>query len=174
MQQIMFPRLTDCVLCPKNISLPKQLHQLSCWIAKIAHQPAALWWAVRQNALHPSLTDSILHQIEYSPQFSNAEVRIVWHYLFESWKRMGKREQFNFALHGLEKEIQRYGWNKNILQRYSLYTRPYLVAGANFWKNDILPPSQDEKDLRGLEPISKKRRRMIEQASSKNAKKLSA
>ncbi len=131
---------------PENISLPKRLDQLSRWIAKVAHQPAALWWAVRQHAFHPSLIDSILDEI----LFSNAESRIVWHYLFESWKRRGRREKFNSALYRLEREIQLYGWNKNVLRRYSLYTRLYLIAETNFSNNDILPPRGEEVNLRKL------------------------
>lgn len=43
--------------------LPGRLHQLGVWIAQIAHEPAAVWWAAHQHAVHPDIQSMIRHQL---------------------------------------------------------------------------------------------------------------
>jgi hypothetical protein len=122
--------------------LPKRLAQLGIWIAKVAHQPAAVWWAARQNSLHPSVQRDICREIEFSDCFSNSEIRLSWQYLFECWEK--NKEKFHDVWYKITGEIKKYGWSHNLARRYSACFCPYLkVEHGNFFYAE--PPSQKEE-----------------------------
>lgn len=125
--------------------LPSRLGQMGVWISKVAEQPAAVWWAARQKALHPDIRNQICWELERSQRASTSEVRKAWRYLFEHWDQ--DRGVFHRDWHELSAEIAKYGWNPIILRKYAAYSRPYLRVEHNPWGGPKPPDQSDEVKL---------------------------
>jgi hypothetical protein len=125
-------------------NLPERLYLLCNWFRRIAHQPAAAWWAAQQNGLHPSIQEQIRSEIWlHGDQFPTA-VRKAWSYIFESldYQSSGRFRDFE----QLKKTVERDGWSSKAIREYSLFIRPGLRVKTPF-SNGPKPP-KDEKDLR--------------------------
>lgn len=129
--------------CASNIStLPSRLDQMGIWISKVAEQPAAVWWAARQNALHPNIRSRIRWGLEQSKKLLSPEILKAWRYLWECWEQ--NRGGFHRDWHELAAEAARDGWNPIILRKYAVYSRPRLKVEHNSWGGPK-PPSQREE-----------------------------
>lgn len=125
-----------------NISrLPSRLNQMGFWMGKVAEQPAAVWWAVRQDSLHPDIRNEIRWALERSKQHSTSEVRKAWRYLFDHWAQ--DRREFRQDWHELKAEIAKDGWSRGVVRKYAAYCCPYLKVERNFWGN-VRPPDLNE------------------------------
>src|SRR5690606_229086 len=65
--------------------LPNRLACLGGWIANVVNQPAAAWWAARQESLHPGYRQSIAWAMTRADIEVSRELRRVWQYLLEAW-----------------------------------------------------------------------------------------
>lgn len=106
--------------------LPKRIVCLSTWIAKTADQPASIWWAVRQSALHPTIYRNVEWELERRHENVHPIILKAWRYLLEAQKRIEHDPQRG-ALE-LKREIEREGWSAAVLRQFAAIGRPNLNA----------------------------------------------
>ncbi len=113
--------------CAINVPrLPSRLENLSLWISKVCHQPAAAWWAAGQSGIHHVLQDLIRSQLERHKEDSCLpEVRKAWHYILDVWRTRRRNEDMEW--HHLKTSIDRDGWTSAAIQEFALIRRPYLT-----------------------------------------------
>lgn len=128
--------------------LPSRLGQMGVWISKVAGQPAAVWWAVRQHSLHPYIRSQIRWGLERSNQSIALEVRKAWRYLFEHWEQDGGESRRDW--YELEAEIVKDGWSRGVVRKYAVYSRPHLKVEHNLWGNAKPPDLSEETSFRKL------------------------
>lgn len=127
--------------------LPARQVQLGSWISKVAGQPEAVWWAVRQHGLHPNITEQIDLQLTRSNADIPASVRAAWHYLSDFWEEghtKFRRDWFELAF-----AIKDSGWNEVILRRFAQFGRPFIKVKDNYWGGPI-PEFEGEIQLSDL------------------------
>jgi len=122
--------------------LPSRLGQMGVWMGKVAEQPAAVWWAVRQDSLHPDIRNQIRWGLKQSKRPSTSEVRKAWRYLFEHWEQ--DRGEFRRDWYELKAEIEKDGWNRGVVRKYTAYSCPYLKVEPNS-RGNARPPDQNEE-----------------------------
>lgn len=119
--------------------LVPRLSVLAGWIAEVAEQPDAIWWAAGQGGFHPELQRSIEYRMERRPLEPNAER--AWRLIFQSW-RDAKRNGDLIAL-DLQSRVRRAGWSAEAirsaarLQRARIEVRQPWRRPAKFSQPDI-------------------------------------
>jgi hypothetical protein len=122
--------------------LPARLGRLSRWLAIVAHQPAAVWWAARQEGLYSVIRQAIEWEFSRKGDFVPATIRNAWHYLFEAWDKQESANRREWR--ELKKIVELEGWSSRTLRedesvtRPRIKTRPSLNAGS-------LPPENDSE-----------------------------
>src|SRR6266446_5722159 len=103
--------------------LHPRLTWLGDWLAKVADQPAALWWASAQVFLHPDVQNRIRYELSNNLKCS-AEIRQAWLRLLNASKyeknEIGHRQ---FQLMSLVKHD---GWTSALLRELADSVRPHL------------------------------------------------
>ncbi len=124
--------------------LPSRLEQLSTWISKICHQPAAAWWAAGQTGVHHSLQDLIRSQlVKYDKDTCPAEVYKAWHFILEVWRVRQRDEDLDW--HQLKTFIDRNGWTNDTIKEFALIRRPYLnIDESPRWSGPKPPTAKEE------------------------------
>ncbi len=146
-----FPSITG--LWAYNVPpLPPRLRQMGAWIRAITGEPAAVWWAVRQNPLHPEIRAEIRQALTSSQRPISSAVREAWYYLFECWEQSRDRHADSGDWYGL---ISKDGWSRSTVRAYAACSRPYLLKVEPHYGQHPKPPEpQDEirrNDLISLE-----------------------
>lgn len=119
-------------------SLPSRLDQLGRWIARVADQPASVWWAANQAGLHDDVQKRIRWELERSTGDASPVMRQAWQYLFEAW-RVNEHDS-DHDWYELKRIIDKDGWDRAAFRRYAAVNRPYLKADSAFWGR-ASPPS---------------------------------
>lgn len=122
--------------------LPPRLSCLGTWIAKVANQAAAVWWAARQVSLHPSYRRTIEWRLSQRYEDTDGETLRVWSYLLEAWNNPrvdGRRDWFD-----LKRDLQRDGWSLGGVRRFVTLAEPYLKVGPALMSRPV-PPRLDEE-----------------------------
>ena len=123
-------------------NLPKRLRYLAWWIAEVADQPASVWWAVRQEALHPSIGQWIARRLSQSADHFNPIMHSAWRGFLESTEELqteSRREWYDLQSH-----IKREGWNRATLRKFSAFSLPLLKATPGLL-SDVVAPSYDSE-----------------------------
>ena len=129
--------------------LPIRLRHMKTWLAKVASQPTAVWWAARQRALHPEVCREIRRALLYSEQPTSRAVREAWLYLFEYWDQGDCNGNERWL--ELEKIVAADGWSDNAIRKYAAVLRPYVRATKDLWWGAPNPPDwRDEIDRHEL------------------------
>ena len=115
--------------------LPARLSQFGVWISKVASQPEAVWWAVRQTALHPDVQNQITWYLSKDEVDSSEVVRRAWRYLFDYW--LEDRNLTHRDWYELGSEIDRNGWDEIVLRRFASYAKPYIKVNDNYWGGPV-------------------------------------
>jgi hypothetical protein len=120
--------------------LPDRLHQIGVWIAKVAHQPAAVWWAAGRRGLHPTIQRLIQLELDRTGKSSPPEIRRAWRLLFEAWE--SKQDEANTPWFQLRASIAHDGWSPAAVRRLAQVHRPYLTVDRPFFRAPKPPPVQ--------------------------------
>lgn len=109
---------------PANLS--ERLHYLSLWIAKVSGQRIAVWWAGRQQSLHPDLIQLVkdaLHKQTGVPKPINE----AWSAIFElsNFYERSNRQEYEFL-----DSIKKFGWSNFLVREYSNVSAPFLKQGG--------------------------------------------
>ncbi len=105
--------------------LPPRLQNLAIWLAKIAHDPITLWWAARQDALHPRAIDLIENALTFEPFRFEPELRKRWRLLLKSWD--DRRIDPDQARYRLERKVKSDGWSGDAVRELVAIDRPQLL-----------------------------------------------
>ena len=122
-----------------------RLWLLARWLGRIAHQPTAVWWAVRHGPLHPQICHHIRWAIRHLSPSPTEPVRQAWLYLFECWDlNAGQPDDDRDETVA---QISTDGWNTSAVRRYGQACRPYLRAEPAWWWLGPIPPAWSD-DIR--------------------------
>ncbi|MEX0718128.1 MAG: SIR2 family protein [Planctomycetaceae bacterium] len=144
-QQDLPPHTLHAVRSHSPLNIPALPARLSCfgtWIANVANQPAAVWWAVRQEVLHPSYRRTIEWRLSRPHEEVDGGIRRVWRYLLEAWKNPPAevdRDRFD-----LKRDLERDGWSLEAVRRFVKLREPYLKVGPALMSRPVPPAPEDE------------------------------
>ena len=120
--------------------LPPRLLNLCGWIADNANSPIVLWWAVRQQKLHPRLLEELQQRV--AAKNFHPEARRLWELFFRyilderalgwSWGR---------GCFDLKDKIRRDGWSLSSLRLFEDVVTPILTCDTPF--SVVSPPLND-------------------------------
>jgi hypothetical protein len=122
--------------------LTNRLSLIENWIVKVSKQPAAVWWAARQNGLHPNVQQRIRYEVERTNAEFPPVVRKAWRYLFEAWRN--PREGSYDDWFELVPVIKSDGWSASTVRQIAKIKSPYLFVESSFGSAQ---PPQAAKDL---------------------------
>lgn len=128
--------------------LPKRLGCLGRWIANVANQPAAVWWAARQDSLHPGIRHCIERGLDRLHEVIDPVILKAWRYLLEARERIDDQPRREW--YDLKREIDRDGWAPAAIRRFTAITRPYLKAGPALMSGPAPPKKDADFRLRDL------------------------
>ena len=124
--------------------LPPRLACISNWIMNVANQPATLWWAVQQEALHPSVRSGIAWQLERTHESCPSDLRKAWKYVLESWESPSRTRR---DWYDLKRNIEHDGWTSAAIREFAKIMRPYLQAKSSFSAEPIPPAKGEDVDI---------------------------
>ncbi|MCP5363786.1 MAG: SIR2 family protein [Hyphomicrobiales bacterium] len=129
-------------------TLPSRLGQIGEWIAIVAYQPASVWWAAHQIALHPDIQRRICSQLERSQIEPLPVIRQAWHYLFEVWEKKSRDSDLDW--YDLKAVLDKDGWDNAAIRRYASIKRPYLTVKPPYWGRPKPPELREGFRIREL------------------------
>ncbi len=115
--------------------------QIGVWLAKVATQPEAVWWASHQSALHPTLRDTIEWNLNRSDVLGSAVVHDAWRYLFDFWMSgsgITTGDWIDFS-----RLIAINGWNDTLLRRFGTLAQPFLSVESSHRNLPNIPENED-------------------------------
>ncbi|MEI6573354.1 MAG: SIR2 family protein [Alphaproteobacteria bacterium] len=121
--------------------LTRRIELLGDWIAKVSDQPATVWWAAHQSALHSYVKNQIRLQLERPECQSTPEIRKAWRFLFDS--RSGSSVDFDGHWYGLAAQIKKDDWDSMTVRQFAEISRPYFEYGPVYWYGPK-PPRDNE------------------------------
>ncbi len=127
--------------------LTRRIELLCDWIAKVSDQPATVWWAAHQSALHSYVKNQICWQLERSECQSTPEIRKAWRFLFDS--RSGSSDDFDSHWYGLAAQIKKDDWDSMSVRQFAEISRPYFECGPVYWYGPK-PPKDTETQSHSL------------------------
>lgn len=107
-------------------SLTPRLWYLGGWIARVATEPAAVWWASAQGGLHPDVQRRMIVGLDHNQGDVPAQVREAWRHLFEAWQVPQRRSNSDFF--DLRKSVAKNGWTPGTARQLARCHRPHLTA----------------------------------------------
>jgi hypothetical protein len=108
-------------LSPARLS--QRLAHLSGWIARIAHQPAAVWWAAGSRGLAPDLARQIEWKLTYRAEPFSPEVRKGWR-----WVLAGSDSDPDALRSALNRDVEDQGWSGRIVEAAVALYQPHLTV----------------------------------------------
>ncbi len=118
--------------------LPNRLRHLRNWFTNVSHEPAAIWWAAKQDTLHASIRDQIDYRLKNCPEAFTSVSAQVWRYRLESWNISSRHERWDWL--DLRSALEEERWSSLIARRVAEKLRPYLTAGKS-WRAQSVPPN---------------------------------
>ena len=119
--------------------LSSRLDHIERWIARVANQPAAVWWASRQHGLHPDVQKHIRYQIEQNSSTFSPAVRKAWRYVFNS-RRASHQDAYADWFEAVA-TIKSDGWTPSIVRDIAQVKRPYF-SSRNSYGADKAPANK--------------------------------
>ena len=122
--------------------LPPRLEYLAQWIAKVADQRIAVWWAGRQSSLHPYLIGLVKSELtrNHKKNFRKPIIE-AWNAIFELSYFYGRVEYQEYAL---KNHIKSSGWCGYFVREFSKISAPFLKRGNTY---SISIPRDNRKKL---------------------------
>lgn len=126
--------------------LPDRIGLLASWIAKVWREPAAAWWAGRQEAINEEILDRIRHELEREPQRTvNPAIGRAWRAYLDY---VDLKPRWDRTL-SLERRIRQTGWSEAVADEYAACFRPWLVLDSTS-HGPVPPGSKPTLDSREL------------------------
>jgi hypothetical protein len=90
------------------IGLPPRLRALAGWIANVADQSLAVWWALSKPMLHPQLLQSVDARFKHSRTELPDSARAIWRYIVDS--RLPRFRSPFHSIYDLKDRATKEGW----------------------------------------------------------------
>lgn len=119
----------------QSSTLPSRLGHLGWWLCRIAHQPAALWWAAGQQSLHPSIARDIERSLVHNSDRYSPSLRRGWRILLRCWRQPEVNAESD--RYTVERAASIDGWSKTTVGLAMSIYNPRLVASRPF--NSVAP-----------------------------------
>lgn len=127
-------RLADYT--PGRSTTPRRLASLSYWFARVAHEPAAVWWAAQQPALHPDVIWNLERRLEGRDGGFTKDLRVIWERLLTPSNTLDTDGEWYAFLRRLTQD----GWTGPVTRAFQGVIRPRIVADAGLSRSPV-PPS---------------------------------
>jgi hypothetical protein len=128
--------------------LADRLAHLGRWICKIAHQPAAIWWAAGKRGLHPLIQNWIRTEVQREGTSCPAPIRRAWRLLFEAWE--AQPDEVHGRSFALRTAVTLDGWSSALVRELAAAHRPYLTVQRPFLSAPKPPDPDAEVQLHDL------------------------
>ncbi|MCK7613469.1 SIR2 family protein [Roseibium sediminicola] len=125
---------------------PKRLGHLISWVSKSIDCPAVVWWAIRQNGLHPRLLQEIEWQLERSEGL-HQRARHLWRLVLEH-HRDPRNRHWGSLWFDLRSRIKTEGWNSSVLREFRRFATPRIDLRVPFGLSESKPPSVPWDEVR--------------------------
>lgn len=106
--------------------LPARLWNLGMYLVRVAHQPAAIWWAAHQRNLHPDIVSHLEWTLRREADRFPAEMRGAWRLLIDAWRE--RRSDPNHRRYDIEAIVAQAGWSSEMVRATVEMYRPVLVV----------------------------------------------
>ncbi len=107
--------------------LPARLNYLVSWIAKVADQRVAVWWAGQQCSLHPDLLRYVKSELTRDKEKVISEsILEAWNSIFELSYFYGRED---YQEYDLRSRIKSSGWSNYFVREYTKISAPFLKRG---------------------------------------------
>jgi hypothetical protein len=128
--------------------LPPRLACLGWWIANVADQPTAVWWAARQGSLHAFVRQGIERWLGRRHEQCDPVIRLAWRYLLEAWERVDDNTRRDW--YELKARLDRDGWDSAAVRDFTAITCPYVKASPALMSGPVPPKKGSDLGLRDL------------------------
>lgn len=122
-----------------------RIAQIGIWILQVCDQPAALWWAARQSALHSDLQEWIENELGRNNRTIHPDIWAAWRRIFEATKHQRSdfhRDIFEFAV-----VANKCGWSRDLVRAFGEIFRPALSVEPDFWGGPRPPDALEDGGL---------------------------
>lgn len=140
--------------------LPARLSHLGYWIAKVAHQPACVWWAAHQVGLHSDVVSRIEYELQHSGLEFLPQISLAWRHLFNDWKQRSGVHDTDW--YNLKLLVEKRGWTSADVREYAAVSRPYMRVQPHYWRRSTPPRSVTELAIRDLVDLDVEYRKHVE------------
>jgi hypothetical protein len=165
------------------VPLPPRLQALTAWIAAVAEQPLAIWWALNKPLLNPVLLQSIEGRFRRAHDRMPDKARAVWRTMLDA-----RRPTFHSPfqnIYELQDRVTHEGWTPAARRSLIALLRPQLevsrplsagpikdIARAHpynimrlnlRYQDEVRPPPIPEGELAAMTPMV---RRLLEEVSA--------
>jgi hypothetical protein len=125
--------------------LPERLHHLARWFGRIAHQPAAVWWASGWRSLHPGITWFVNRRLRDANDFSQP-ARKFWQLYLEAAPSplIGDHD---LRWYEFKEIVKQAGWSNFALREFERLVQPRAAFQRSPYTAPH-PPEGDWQDLR--------------------------
>lgn len=121
--------------------LPLRLDALADWFVRVAGQPAAVWWAAQQAAIHPDIVTRVkLHLNGQAGKEVPDAIKQAWKAIFEYH---GRLPHDGDARYQFEAELHLGGWDAFTAGRLGRTFEPRLRIGSTYC--GPIPPAKSTK-----------------------------
>lgn len=126
-----------------NPRLAARLGYLGHWLRRVAHQPAAVWWAAYQKGLHPDIQRQIESRIGETDGVPSPIVRAAWRHLIAAWRYPSNDHSEDW--YSLLDSIKVDGWNAAFVRQFAEIRRPRIKVEKAFFDSPRAPDSSSEE-----------------------------
>jgi hypothetical protein len=123
-------------------ALPARLSCFGTWIANVTCQPSAVWWAARQDSLHPDYRRSIERGLPRLHDKIDRGVQNLWEYLLEAWNNPPADSRRDW--YKLKRDLEKDGWSLGGVRRFVKLSEPCLKVRPALMSRSV-PPAADEE-----------------------------
>ncbi|MEP9356003.1 SIR2 family protein [Xanthobacter sp. KR7-65] len=120
--------------------LPTRLWHLGSYLVRVAHQPAAIWWAAQQDNLHPDIVGLLEWELRHKTDRFPAGIAKAWYMLIAAWRE--ERPDPNRRRYELEAIVGQSGWSTETVRATIDMYRPLLVVEPSI--GTWLAPGQED------------------------------
>lgn len=117
------------------VPLPPRLRALTAWIASVADQPLAIWWALNKPALHPALLDAVELRFRRAQDRMPDKARVVWRTILEA-RRPRIRSTFE-NIFEFQDRVKQEGWTPSARRNLIALLRPRLEVGRPYAQGPV-------------------------------------
>ncbi|UVC13526.1 SIR2 family protein [Mesorhizobium onobrychidis] len=118
--------------------IPPRLFHLVRWIIKLLHSPVTAWWALRQNGLHPSLTEGVRRELRRRSDL-HQQARRNWNLILE-FQSDHRNFKWDHGWFELKDRINSEGWSTSVLRQFEALSAPILSRNLPLGIDASMPP----------------------------------